>query len=220
MINYDRIDFQYQKDITLNINKFFVIGFVISILLMAEFSKMAGGLLLIILIIGVNIYKYSNKKSKLGSFYLGSDDFVIKTKHLKKQIAYFDVWLVEREIWNEEKSTFGVGYTTVNPNQYTILLKDNSKFLFRVSKDEEKAFEEKINILNKKIYGTNSLGFGFTSKWKNMSQRKIDKKEKEYEKEKPENNYSLENAIKLLIEKGNLLYEDRTGLSDEEEVYY
>lgn len=214
MSNYDKIDFQYQKYTTLNIDKFFIIGFVISILIMVEFSKMMGGLLLIVLIFGINIYKYTNKKSKLGSFCLGSDDFVIEIKSLKRKIKYYDVWLVIREIWVEEANTFGVGHTISNPNEYTILLKDNSKFTFRVSKDEEITFREKINKLNKKIYGMNSLGFGLTSKWKNMPKEELEKKEKDYEKEIPKTAYSLENAIKLLVARGNLLYEDRTGLDE------
>ncbi|MGF6906854.1 hypothetical protein [Fusobacterium sp. PH5-44] len=218
MKNYDKIDFQYRKASALNVDKFFVLGLVISIIFMIKFNKMMGIVLLSALICAINIYKYTNQKNKKGSFYFGNEDFIVESNKHQKKIKYSDVWLVVRDVWEESGSTFGIGYTTINPNEYKILLKDNSKLAFRVPKKEENSFQKKINKVNKKIYGTNSLGFGLAGRWESMPKEELNKEDKEYEKEKPKSNYSLKMAIYELIKKGNLLYEDRTELEEDDDM--
>jgi len=209
MEKYDKIDFQYRKFISSKASNYLGLGIIISFIIMVVRTPIVGGIILLIIVIIGNLFLNSGKNLK-GSFYLGDDDFIFKTSSKEQKINYSDVWLIIKEMWEESKSTFGISYTTPNGNQYTILLKNNDKYVFRVSAQEEKKFWKSMENFTKKVYGINSLGVSLNTTKNRLSEEEEIAKEKEFEKSKPIANYSLVNAINALIERGNLLFEDRT----------
>ena len=209
MANNEKIDFQYQKYYSPKKESYFGFIIIISIIIMALVNLITGGILLVVCIIGANIYIWNMNKTKSGTFILNEREFIFDNT----TINYDDVTLIAREVYDQSSSVWGISYTTPNPNQYIILLKNSKKLIFQVSSKEEKEFSEKINKLNKKIYKSNFLGVGLANKYKNMSNEEAEDKEKQYQEEFPQSTYSLEKAINFVIKKGNILYEDRTEIN-------
>ena len=209
MANNEKIDFQYQKYYSSKKESYFGFIIIISIIIMALVNLITGVILLVVCIIGANIYIWNMNKTKSGTFILNEREFIFDNT----TINYDDVTLIAREVYDQSSSVWGISYTTPNPNQYIILLKNSKKLIFQVSSKEEKEFSEKINKLNKKIYKSNFLGVGLANKYKNMSNEEAEDKEKQYQEEFPQSTYSLEKAINFVIKKSNILYEDRTEIN-------
>jgi hypothetical protein len=142
-----------------------------------------------------------------GKFILRKDNFDIITIPIHENIYYTDIIEIRKEYYEKTVSLIGVDASQYNAGQYTVITKNNKRYKFRIAEKEEKFIAKTIRKLNKKIYGINALGVHF-----NLKKIKADSKENQerFEREMPKIKYSLEEAIKKLLEKSNLELNDLT----------
>jgi hypothetical protein len=144
-----------------------------------------------------------------GKFICSDNCFEIRTFSTNAKLYYSDIVEIRKECYNKSVNVVIISGTQVNPGQYSIHTKQGKKYVFRISENEEKDYSKKIDNLSRKIFKTNSLGVHFNTK---KFRDRLSSKEKEiqFEKERPVPNYSLENAIKKILEKSNLELNDTT----------
>ena len=141
----------------------------------------------------------ARNKNLSGTFSFAGPGFSFACKGKTFEIAYHDIASVTREFYSEEKSILNIGYTQANPNQYVISLKNGRRHVLRVAGAEEKAYAKAIQALNKRIYGTGSLGVKLTSSL-DSDPESLALKDTLFEQEKPEPGFSLVAAINALLQ--------------------
>lgn len=210
----DGIRFRYCKPMKSIYANIATIAIICSIIAMIHYFNI-GVIMLIISILSLcsiviieNIFK--NLK---GAFLFQANGFLFRSMGKEIYHEYRDVREIIRESYEEQKQIVSISYSQSNFNQYRIMLKGQKQLILRVASHEEKAFEQAIHSLNKKIYGMNKLGVSFTSRHKiNEEQQKL--LDEQYEREMPVHNYSLVTAINRLLEKCGL---ELTDLTEEED---
>jgi hypothetical protein len=148
-----------------------------------------------------------------GKFIFGDNSFEIKSFMANTELYYSDIVEVRREVYEKTvESSWLIPHqlkgSQFNLNQYSIYTKSGKKYTFRVSENEERCYNKKIKKLLKKIYGMNSLGFHLNTK--KVNARFNEENDARFDREKPDTDYSLEKAIRKLLEKGNIELNDTT----------
>lgn len=212
----DGIRFKYRKPVRSIYSNIAVIIFFCSIILMAHHFRI-GLIMTIISIISIcgNMIIENLFKNLKGAFLFQVNGFTFRSLGKEIYHEYGDVREIIRESYEEQKQIVNISFSQSNLNQYRIVLKGQKQFILRVASLEEKAFEQAIHQLNKKIYGMNRLGISFGSRHK-IDENRQKQLDEQYEREKPAyNNYSLIIAINRLLDKCGLKL---TDLTEEAEV--
>jgi len=209
------IRFRYRKPIKSIYSILAAILFICSIIVMTHYFW-PGVILLIISILTIWItimieYIFKNLK---GAFLFQPNGFVFRSFGKEIYYEYYDVREIIRESYEEHRQIVNISVSQSNFNQYRIMLKGQKQLILRVASSEEKAFEQAIHQLNKKIYGVNKLGVSFGPSLRQISEEQQKQLDEQYEREMPVCNYSLVTGINLLLEKCNL---ELTDLTENEE---
>ena len=151
-------------------------------------------------------FKYVTKlEDKTGMFTLMPDGAWFEHDNKKEFIHYDEIKEISRE-WYNQRVSYSFSATQSNANEYRIYT-SNKTYVLHVARSEEKKYIKALKKLEKKIYKTRMVAF--TSSYKNaaLTQKQ---KDAQWEKEKPNCNYSVIKVINILLQKTGLELIDNT----------
>ena len=142
-----------------------------------------------------------------GYFIFESNGFWVYTFGRKQFVLNTEVGGVSRIVY--DRRTFW-GFSQASPNKYRIELKNGQNLEFCIAHKEEDAYQASINRLQRKIYGHNRLGVALVSKIKSVEAKTRRQQDKQFAKDMPPREFTLEKAIAAVLRRCAIELNDQT----------
>jgi hypothetical protein len=144
-----------------------------------------------------------------GSFSFEADGFTISSFFRRtRYVSYAEVAGISRLYYERARSVVNVVISEASPNKYRIALRDGCSIEFLVARREENAYRRSMERLRRKIYGGNRLGVHL--RIKNADAKTLRERDKQFKREAPPRDYSLEKAITALLIHCGMELDDQT----------
>lgn len=201
-------EFFYARPTHPHLSNLFTVGILAAIGVMVA-SRTAGVIALVAVAAVFNVHLFVENRMQhiAGTFAFGPETFTFSSQGKSRIIAYHAVSAIRREVYEQQKSTAGIGYGQRNAGQYRIALHGQKEIVLRVSCREEAARDKGL----RRLHGIGALGIGLAQRQPPQDEDILHRPDTRLEREQPPDAYTLEAAIGELCARCALPLTDRTG---------